>query len=171
MKRIALLAAAVGVVSAAHAQATADYTPTNLSVRLGFGYPLDDAVRDLTKTLIGVGVDFRLNTALIKGSETFISADWLGKSGNGAKGNIFPIMINQKFNSSMAADIFPRTYGFVGVGVAIIDVKSTSTAIGARGGFGVEFGPNIFSEATLVISDNAGGAKANTVGLYIGYRF
>lgn len=170
MKRLCILAAGLGLATMAGAQPQ-DITPTNLGVRAGFAYPLDDATRDITKTLIGVGVDYYFPVRYIRDSDTFLSIDWLGKSGSGAKGNFFPIMLSQKWYSANQTYFGTRSYGFVGLGIAVIDITSTKTTIGARFGFGLELGPNMFTEATFVFSDAANGAKANSVGAYFGYRF
>lgn len=164
-----MLAAAIGLAGVASAQT--DYTPTNLSVRLGVGFPLDDVTRDITKTLIGVGVDYDFTRPLIAGGDTFLSIDWFGKSGSGAHGNIFPIMINQRFYSQPIDVGNRRTYGFLGVGIAVLDVFNTKTVLAARGGVGVELGQNLFAEGTLYLSAPDQGVRANVVGLYVGYKF
>lgn len=170
MKRVCILAAGLGLAAMASAQSP-DITPTNLGVRAGFAYPLDNGTRDITHTLLGVGVDYYFPVRYIKDSDTYLSIDWLGKSGSGAKGNIFPIMLNQKFYSANQTYFGTRSYGFIGLGIAIVDVTSTKTTIAARLGFGVELGPNLFTEGAFVVSDDANGAKANSVGVYLGYRF
>jgi len=169
MKRLCLLAAAFGASAISFAQNT-DYTPTNLAFRLGFAYPLNDVTRDLAKRFIGVGADYYFQTQFIRGSTTYLSIDWLGKSGSGAKGNLFPIMLNQKFYGQ-AAEGSSRSYGFFGVGVAVVDITSTKTVVAGRLGFGIDMGPNIFAEAAFTITDNASGAKGDNVGLWIGYHF
>ncbi len=170
MKRLWILAAVVGFAAVAPAQKL-DYKPSNISVRVNVAYPLDDATRNLTKTLIGVGIDYEFLTQFLKGSTTFLSIDWYGKSGNGAKGNIFPLLINQKFYSNQGVDGKGRTYLFGGLGLVFLDITSSKTTIAAQAGFGYEFGPNIFSEFKLLISDSANGSKANLVGVSLGYRF
>lgn len=170
MKRLCLIAVALGTAAISFAQNT-DYTPTNLAFRLGFAYPLNDVTRDLAKRFIGVGADYYFRTQFIKGSTTYLSIDWLGKSGNGAKGNVFPIMFNQKFYGSRQEEGKTNSYGFFGIGVAVVDITSTKTVVAGRIGFGLDIGPNIFAEAAFTITDNASGAKGDNVGLWIGYHF
>lgn len=170
MKRLCILAAGLGLAAMAGAQAQ-DITPTNLAIRAGVAYPLDNATRDITKTLIGAGVDYYFPVRYIADSDTFLSIDWLGRSGSGAKGNFFPIMLNQKWYSANQTYFGTRSYGFLGLGIAVVDVFTTKTTIAARFGFGLELGGSMFTEATFVFSDNAAGAKANNVGVYFGYRF
>ncbi len=170
MKRLSLIALALATTAISFAQNT-DYTPTNLAFRLGFAYPLNDTTRDLSKRFIGVGADYYFPTQFIRGSQTYLSIDWLGKSGNGAKGNVFPIMLNQKFYGRNQEEGRANSYGFFGIGIAVVDVTSTKTVVGGRVGFGVDLGPNIFVEAAFTITDNANGAKGDNVGLWLGYHF
>ena len=111
MKRLSLIALALATTAISFAQNT-DYTPTNLAFRLGFAYPLNDTTRDLSKRFIGVGADYYFPTQFIRGSQTYLSIDWLGKSGNGAKGNVFPIMLNQKFYGRNQEEGRANSYGF-----------------------------------------------------------
>jgi hypothetical protein len=162
-----LVLAALGASAFATAQIE---EPTNLSLRLGWAYPIDNATRDATRNLIGVGADYYFQRSLLGNGETTLSVDWLGKSGSGAKGNIFPIMLNQRWYNNVS-DEMRRTYFFLGAGVAIVDVTSTDTVLAGRAGFGIELSEHLFGEATLIHSDAAGGARATSVGFYIGYRF
>ncbi|HRJ25986.1 MAG TPA: outer membrane beta-barrel protein [Fimbriimonadaceae bacterium] len=172
MKRFWILAGLVGISAAAQAQSSPlDLQPANLSFRVNLAYPLDNATRDLTNTLIGVGIDYHFLTQFFKGSQTYLSIDWLGKSGSGAKGNMFPILINQKFYSNTGVDGKGRTYLFGGVGVVFLDITTAKTTIAGQAGFGYEFGPNIFSEFRFLISDSANNSKANQIGISVGYRF
>lgn len=166
------LIALVALGGAAFSQAQAVGTPTNIALRIGYAYPIDNTTRNLVRNFIGVGFDYFLDRSLLEGGETTVSVDWLGKSGSGAKGNIFPIMLNQRwYNPNMTEEDSNRSYFFLGAGVAIIDVNSTKTVLAGRGGFGMEFGEHIFGELNIVISDDANGARANSAGIYLGYRF
>jgi hypothetical protein len=111
MKRLCILAASFGLAAMASAQAQ-DITPTNIAIRAGVAYPLDNGTRSITHTLIGAGMDYYFPVRYIRDSDTFLSIDWLGKSGNGAKGNIFPIMLNQKWYSANQTYFGTRSYGF-----------------------------------------------------------
>ena len=170
MKILGITAMALGLAVISNAQPREDVTPTNLGFRVGVAYPLNDATRDLTKTLIGAGADMYLTTQWLKGSETFVSFDWLGKSGNGAKGNIFPLILNQRWYAKNTV-AGKRTYFHVGFGIAFVDITKSRTTLAARGGFGLELGPNISTEINFLLSDNANGAKADSIGIYLGYRF
>ena len=171
MKRTLWLAAlGLAAVAPAVQQDTFGY-PSNLSLRLGWVYPIDSVTRDNSRSLIGVGAEYFLDRSLLADGETTISFDWLGKSGSGAKGNIFPILVNQKWYNKNITYYGTRSYVFVGAGIAVVDVNNTKTTIAGRIGFGVELGPRLFAEANLLVSDNAGGAKANSAGVYFGYKF
>lgn len=169
--RTLIVLAALG--SAAFGSAQTVGTPTNLAFRLGYAYPIDNETRDLVRNFIGVGADYFFTRSLLSGGETTISFDWLGKSGSGSKGNIFPICINQRWygNNGMDMEAGHRSYFQLGAGVAIVDVTSTKTVLAGRAGYGVEFGEHIFGELNLVFSDDAHGARATSVGAYLGYRF
>ena len=168
--RILIALAALGGAVLASAQTVA--TPTNLALRIGVGYPIDNTTRDLVKNFIGVGFDYFFERSLMEGGETSLSVDWLGKSGSGSKGNIFPIMLNQRwYNPNAMGEDAKRSYFFLGAGVAVVDIVSTKTVLAARGGYGMEFGEHLFGELNLTISDDANGARANSAAIYIGYRF
>jgi hypothetical protein len=170
MKRLFVLAA---FATSALASAQGGFgTPVNLAFRLGFVYPLDEFTRDATGNLIGVGADYFLDRSLLQGAgESTISFDWMGRGMNGAKGNMFPIMINQRWYRSGDYQSANRRYYFLGAGIAIIDVVNTNTVFAARAGVGMELGEHIFGEATFVWSDASAGARATSLGAYIGYRF
>jgi hypothetical protein len=168
-----LVLAALGVAALSGAQSTAIGEPTDLAFRVGGAYPFDSATRDETgSSLIGIGADYFIKESLFKNGESFLSFDWLGKSASGAHGNLFPVMLNQRFYMKDTGEVGSgRTYFFLGAGVAFVDVFTAKAVPAIRGGVGKEFGPHIFGEATVVLSDAANGARANTVGAYIGYRF
>ena len=169
MKRLLVIAA---FVLSAFASAQRDFgQPVNLAFRGGFVYSLDNFTRTQLGNLIGIGVEFFLDRSLLEGGETTLSLDWLGRGLNGDKGNLFPIMLNQRWYTGGDYESANRTYFFVGAGVAIIDVVNTNTVIAGRSGLGAEFGEHIFGEITLVYSDASAGARASSIGLYLGYRF
>ena len=151
-------------------------TPSNISVRLGWAYPLDSDTRAITGNLLGVGFDYFLNRTLIPGAngETYISADWLGRSASGSKGNMFPLMLNQRWYSAPSmvggAD-GNRTYYFVGAGAYVMDVTNTKTVFGARVGLGMELGEKLFAEANLSYTEAANFRRGSNIAIYIGYRF
>lgn len=166
--RTLIALAALGAAAFSSAQIG---TPTNVAFRLGAAYPLDNTTRDSVKNFIGVGIDYFLERSLVEGGETSLSFDWLGKSGSGAKGNIFPIMLNQRWYNQGSTVDDRKSYFFVGAGVAIVDVTSTKTVLAGRAGYGVLFGEHLFGEMNFVLSDDANGARATSIGAYIGYRF
>jgi hypothetical protein len=168
MKRLLVLAA---LSTSAFASAQIG-TPVNLEFRVGIVYPLHEFTRDLTgSSLIGFGADYFLERSLFEGGETFLSLDWMGRGLNGDKGNMFPICLNQRFYMGGDFESGNRTYYFLGAGVAIIDVVNTNTVAAARVGYGREMGPHTFGELTFVISDHSSGARATSLGAYLGYRF
>lgn len=171
MKSILILAAMGGLAAASSAQSLE--SPTNLAIRLGIHFPFDENVRDASGNLVNVGVDFFLQRSLLKGerTESYFSVDWLSKSGNGDKGNIFPILINQRWYSPQATGDENRTYFHAGVGAALMDVGSSDTVLAARIGAGVEFSKHLFGEANFLITGDADGYRGTGIGLQLGYRF
>lgn len=170
MKRLAALSVLTAIASAGMAQ-NADYTPVDLSVRLGIAYSTNDVTRSLAKQFIGIGIDYEVNNLLFKTGGTYVSVDWLGKSGSGGKGNIFPILLNQRFSFAASSEERMQPYGFIGLGIAIIDVTTSKTELAARAGFGVRLGEHMFTEIQYLVSGAADGAKADNIALYLGYRF
>lgn len=176
MKRLLFLATATCAASMSFAQANMLETPSNLALRLGIGFPLDKNARDITGNMIGVGADFFLKRALIPraNGESFVSFDWLGKSGSGAKGNMFPIMINQRWYSGPSAvggKDGNRTYVFAGAGVSILDLTSTKTVFAMRAGGGIELGEKLFAEGNISYTEPNAGIRGSNIAFYIGYRF
>lgn len=170
MKKRLFVIAAIAMSAFATAQ-DGFGTPVNLSFRAGFVYSIDNFTRNITGNLIGFGTEFYLDRSLVSGGETTLSLDWMGKGLNGDKGNMFPIMLNQRWYVSGNYENANRTYYYIGAGVAVIDIISTNTVAAARFGIGSEFGEHIFGELTLVYSDSSSGARASSVGVYLGYRF
>lgn len=173
MKGISVLAA-LGLVSMSFAQAQTVFDePTNISFRLGYVYPIDADLRDKSPNYIGVGVDFfPTGWSLLREGQTVISFDWLGKSGSGAQGNVFPITLNQRvYTDAPVGATYGRNYYQFGLGVAIIDVNSTDTVLAARAGIGRELGEKLFGEINFIYSEAGGGARATSLGFYIGYKF
>lgn len=168
MKQLTLLAA-IGLGAISSAQVNFLEEPSNISFRLGYVYPIDNVMRNIAPSYIGVGIDFPVDFRLTKDADTVLSLDWLGKSGSGAKGNAFPILLNQRFYTGMDGE--KRSYFQAGVGVAIVDLTSTKTVLAARVGYGMELGEKLFGEINFNYSDSANGARATALGFYIGYRF
>jgi hypothetical protein len=171
MKRLLVVAALATVAAFASAQNSAIGSPVNLSFRAGIVFPLDDVTRDLFDNMVGIGAEYYLDRSLLEGGETTFSFDWIGRGLNGDKGNIFPIMLNQRWYVAGDFESANRRYYYLGLGVAVIDVVHTNTVAAARVGIGQEFGPHVFGEATFVYSDSSSGARATSIGAYVGYRF
>ena len=181
MRKAVILAAALACTalsSVANAQIygendTGEGTPYGLRARFGVVFPLDDALRNVSGTFLGLGIDYTFEKSFIPGSQTFLSIDWLFKSSRADRGNLFPIMVNQRFYLGQDQEYGRRSYAFLGLGAVIIDVRPSSTRFGVRGGFGVELSEVLFGEASILISDKArnGGPSATSIGAYIGYRF
>lgn len=173
MKRIAVVAGLAAFASLGLAQSID--TPTNIALRVGYAYPLDNQTRDLVKGFLGAGVDIFLTKSLLPGerTETAISLDWLGKSSSGSKGNVFPLLVTQRWYTDSAANAIGlgRYYYLGGVGVAVVDVTSTKTVLALKAGLGFEINNNIFAEASFLYTEKANNARGTNLGFHLGYRF
>lgn len=165
MKKL-LIVAALAVGACSYAQ----NNPVSLDVRGGIAFP---ASGDLSGTFWGLGADFTLDRSLLNRGQTFISADWITKSTKVNRRHMFNFALNQRFELNPISDTNPnRTYGFLGVGAAILDFGTSATVLSARGGLGMDFSPNIFGEVSYVITTRGKGHNrvGNHIGLYLGYR-
>jgi hypothetical protein len=173
MKRTLILAAsAFGLGAAAVAPAQAiDATPSGISFRGGLVVALDKDLRDRDKTWAGIGLDYTFTTQYLKGGETYIGIDYIFNSSSGNKGSYWPVMLAHRFYQQDGADEGSRTYLIAGIGAVFFDITSSEVGAGIKLGVGREFGPNIFGEAKLFLSEAREGINANSLGFYLGYRF
>jgi hypothetical protein len=172
VKKLAILAAATGLIAAANAQTTG--LETQISVRAGIQFP---TTADLDGSFYGFGVDFNLpgQASLFRNATTYFSVDWISKNLKFNRNFIIPICINQRFrlNSPSETMTSPQTYAFVGVGAAIIDIGGASTQLCGRAGLGADFNSNVFGEAAFVITGRAKttNVQGNHIGVWLGYKF
>lgn len=165
----AALTAVAGVV-AAQSDQTLDLTPSNIQIRGGIYLPFDQNLRSISDNYAAIGVDIIFPQEWIPKSKTYLSIDWLAKSLSGAHGNVFPVMINQKWYGQTYNNML--TYMFVGAGATFFDVYSSDVVFGARAGVGVDLGPNVFLEGTYYWSDESSGNVSNIgAAFYLGYRW
>lgn len=144
--------------------------PSGLSVRGGVVLPVDNSLENLGSNLIGIGVEYLLPTPLVRGGgETFLSLDYMAPRIGGPKGSVWPLAVNQRWYTNSSS--IRRNYAYLGLGVTFVDVASSGSTIGVRGGVGTELGDRIFAEVGGFLSDKVKGVNANGVGLYLGYRF
>ncbi len=170
MNRFATLALAMVVAPAAFAQFSDNIIPTNLDLRVGFVYPTERATRSVTGNMLAIGFNLNTNVQLIRGHSGFFSLDYMSGSLNGDNGYFLPVMYNQRFN--LGQNIAERqSYFFVGAGMVNVDVVRAKFVFGARGGVGVNLSENTFAEATFLWSEAVDGTRANSLGIYAGFRF
>ncbi len=170
VKKLTTLAAAtVGLATIAAAQTD---SLNNITIRGGIAFPTS---ADLGGTFIGAGIDFDFGKSLFGGKgSTYFSFDWLSKSTQGTRGNLFPIMLNQKFmlQDSEVETAMPL-YAFVGAGLCVIDAAPAATVLAGRFGLGAVLNPNFSIEGAFVITGRARTSNiiGNHIGLYLGYKF
>lgn len=172
MKRVFTIVtiAAIAGVAVAQNSTLSSIDGSGLRLRVGAVYPWESATRKVTKNMVAVGVDFPIMNLLKKG-ESYVSVDWYGKSASGAKGNMFPVMVNQRLYLNDKEAAGSRTYVAIGVGIVHMDVTKAKTAYGARFALGKELSDNLSFEAAMVGSTEASGTRANSIGVFLGYRF
>lgn len=172
MKRLLFAAAAAAIATVGLAQME---TPTHVAFRLGGAYPLDSDVRDNVKSFLGVGLDVFLAKSVLPGknTESTVSIDWLGKSSSGSKGNVFPILLTQRWytGANAAVEDANRSYFFGGLGVAVVDLTSTKTVFAMKGGVGYELNRNMFAEFSAMYAEPAYTLRASNIAVHLGYRF
>jgi len=174
MRRIISAAAiltAIGVSAVASAQSTSmiDASPNNITIRAGVALPIDKSLSNVSNTFTDVGLEYNFNNSLIKGGDTYLSVDAFFFNFNGVVA--YPVAINQRFYTG-TNPAGRRSYYFVGLGMTWTSVTDqTFNAISARGGMGIELGPNIIAELTGYIANEAGGTRANAITINLGYRF
>jgi hypothetical protein len=174
MKKCLILAATafgLGLAAFSAAQSPIDATPSGISFRAGGVVALDSGLRDVAKTWAALGVDYTFPTQYLKNSETFISLDYIFNNGRGKKGSYWPLMLCQKFFMDNGEPEGSRSYLNVGIGAVFFDVTDSETSAGLKAGFGREFGPHIFGEATLFLSESRHDMNANSLGFFLGYKF
>ncbi|HWD41611.1 MAG TPA: hypothetical protein VG944_22400 [Fimbriimonas sp.] len=164
---LAATVAALGFVNVAHAQE--DYTPVNISVRAGVALPLDSSLSDFGSPLLALGVEYQLPRPLLSQGDSYVSLDYMTANTLFSHG-VVPFCLNQRFYLSNAK-LGRRTYAFLGVGGAVIDIDHSGVGLAARGGFGADLGDAIFFEVAGLITDKISGATADSVAFYLGYRF
>lgn len=167
MKRAALVLSGLAIAALASAQ----LDNGSAKLRVGAVYPFENSTRKTTGNMIGVGIDYTLAKSLLPKGETFLNFDWFGKSGSGAKGNIFPFMINQKWFTDEKRPAGNRPYIFLGAGFANVDVTKAKIVYAGRAGIGAELNEKVSFDVILTVSDKAGLARANSIGVYFGYKF
>ena len=163
MKRTALIAT-LAVAGAAQAQVPGQFAmPQGLRLRAGVALPVDEDLRQYGRSFFGFGLDYELSDSFIPMSTSYLSADWMFNTSQGDKGNIFPIMLNQRFYAGPVANavVGSRPYFFAGLGVVILDANGSSMLLGGRAGLGVEFGDRMFGEVSVVVSARASNSGAS----------
>lgn len=170
MKRntFAVLALGLSLVPMAHAQS--EMLPTNLSIRLGYVYPLERNTRDYTGAMGGFGVDFNTSISLMKNSQGYFSIDFMTGAPSGDRGYFLPIMYNVRVNLGQTP-VGQSAYFFAGAGAVNMDLGISKTVFGARGGIGAQLTEKTFIEASYLWSDENNGARANSFGIHYGFKF
>ena len=166
----AAVVAAFSLACVAGAQTSSiDAYPNNFTIRAGVALPIDKSLSNVANSFTNVGVEYNFNNSLVKGGDTYLSIDSFFKNFNNV--TAYPIAINQRFYTG-AHPLGRRSYYFIGLGITWSSISNpTYSAVSARGGLGMELGPNIIAELAGYVSDQAGGNSINAITINLGYRF
>jgi hypothetical protein len=170
---IGAVAASISLMGVAHGQSTTtDFGAYNISVRAGVSLPFDTNLSNYSNPLLDLGAEYQFSRALLPGTDTYFSIDYISRNLSFADG-VIPICINERFYLKSDHRAGRRVYAFAGIGGAIISIPggSSSGVVAARGGLGTDLGENIFFEVDGTLSDLGSTARADTVGFCLGYRF
>lgn len=170
MKRFLAICGATAVIAAAAIPASAQnaLNEGQFSARIGLFLPFESALRNPADIWFAAGGDYELNRGLFPNAATVFSVDWYSQNG-GARGNVFPLIISQRFYSQ---GVERRTYFQVGLGAAIIDQNNSDTVFALRGGVGMDFNDRFFWEANFLwTGDPSGGTSATGAAGFLGVRF
>jgi hypothetical protein len=151
--------------------------PSFFTGRLGVLLPVDSNLRDLSRTFIGLGIDYTFSNQWVPNGETFVSIDWITRTTGGGRFNLFPLCLNeriyltQRSNGRNLVGTQGQAYAFLGVGATLFDFNSSTFRFGGRAGLGTSISNNVLAELALYLSTADSGIRANALGLYIGYKF
>lgn len=165
MKKL-LIIAAVATASLAAAQDTAN----SISVRGGISWPVTS---DLSGSFWGAGLDYNLEKSFLNKGSSFLAIEIMTKNTNFNQ-YVLPITLNQRFDLNVGSEMSAqRTYAFVGLGAAVINMNPTSTVFAVRGGLGADVSPNMFAELSLIYTSRTKSShiQGSSFGLWLGYKF
>lgn len=171
MKKIAILGLAVGSLSAMALSQTStkwDPQPTNIGIRGGYIFPLYQALKDISRTYFGVGVDYYFTSR--QQGDTFLAFDYIARSLKSQTGSMTLFTYNVKrFWDPSGSD---RKYWVVGAGLANQNFTSGNLVFGARYGVGMELNPHISAEVVATYtSPGREKIQGSTAGFYLNYKF
>jgi hypothetical protein len=149
---------------------TPDYSPVDVSLRVGVNFPFENSLADRSKALVSVGADAYFSAKWIPNAETYLSVDWQFGTGR-QRVNVIPILANVRWFGRKNEELESRSYVFAGLGVAFVDITKSKTVLAGRVGFGYEFNPKVFAEAQIFLTDYANGSRGSSFGISVGYRF
>ncbi len=179
MTKTLFIAVTVGAIllgSSAMGQVTrdTDYYPYGFSVKGGLFLPFDNDLSDVDTIWGSLGVEYSLGSNLFRGSETFLTADWMFRTTNSSI-NVFPLAINQRFWGGPGSSLFGgqgRSFFSVGVGTVFVEHPKAQGRWMVRGSVGTTLGERTFLEGTVFISDTTQDhITASGATFTVGYRF
>lgn len=175
MKRtlsLILAMAAIGVASMASAQ-DPNTPPTNLTLRFGGGFAIDQSLNQYSNSYWGLGIDYDLNRSFTRGGATFISVDYLWATRGSFHDAFLPVALNEKFYLNPESKFQTRRgYGILGLGGTYYITGGSDFKIGGRAGLGIDVGEKFCVEAVAnLASRSKNQVTANIIGIYFGLRY
>lgn len=164
-----LSAALLGVAlfGSAFAQQKWDFTPYGYSFRLGVAFPQSAATRGGDEMWNAIGVDYNLDSSVLRRGDSFLSLDMIMKEFGGQGGTIWSAMINNRFYTTEGDT---RNYFIGGLGFNIINVNGSEMLFGGRFGYGMEMSQQMFLQGVYTFGAK-GDLSPENFGVYVGYRF
>lgn len=170
-KLIAAAMLASCVAGSAFAQAREfDPTPHGFSFRLGAAWPQDGDLRGDRESWAALGVDYNIQTSILRTGDSFLSLDYINSDFGGGGDAIVPIMLGNRFYSG-DMDMNNRSYFLFGLGAVVFQGDDNEVNFGGILGGGVNMGEHLFFEGRFNFSAKVEGVSTNAFGLYVGYRF
>lgn len=168
MKNLLVLTAAVCALPAFAQDTTVPY---QAAVRAGIQFPVNTDLG--SGAFFNIGLDYTFDRSLFSSGQTYLAVDLFAKNTKFDSNQIYTGLLSQRFMFGTSADQMTRTYGFVGLGLGIIDVNESSTVFAGRLGLGAEFTSQLFAEVSLSLTSRARKTdiQGNFIGINLGYRF
>lgn len=172
MNKFTTAALVLGAVSATSFAQTREFdpTPSGIGFRIGIAIPSDSALRDIDDTWTSLGVDYNIENSILRTGNSFISLDYFSKNLSGTGGQVWNLMLGNRFFPNTTAGGY-NLYFLAGLGTVVLDGDDREFKFGGIIGAGLELGPALFMEGRYSVSEKVDGINPGMLGIYLGYRF
>jgi hypothetical protein len=150
--------------------------PTNLTIRVGGGFGIDQSLNQSASGFYGFGMDFGFGHGFFPNAVTYYSGDILWGARKSMGQSLIPVFINQRFyqdkgngDQNIGQD---RLYFNIGLGATYYEIGGSDIKPAGKVGIGMEFNETLCGEADLFVAqESKENVSANLVAFYLGYRF